>query len=1023
MAKKIFTRNVIELLQMVQDECMVLGHSEILPQHFLLCVLKAENGTIHRIIEKLKIDLSQLESDLTIDLQNVPSVEEYPSDQEKIPNSSQFDQIIKYALKLSNEWQFESVHSECFLAAMVVVDSPVKKILEKYKISVKKIHMIIKNILSGRDPKESSEDYVAAGSQQRFKAKGPVLEAFGRDLNALAREEGKIPEIVGREDEINRVINILCRKSKNNPIILGESGVGKTAIVEGLAKKIVRKDVPKELRNKRIILLDLGALVAGTKYRGQFEERLKSVINEVEEDENIILVIDEAHTLVSAGAAEGTLDAANMIKEPLERGRIKCIAITTFSEYKKHFEPDTALARRFNAINIKPPTVPQTISILKEISKDYSSHHGVTFEEGIFEYIVNLAERYMTDKNFPDKAIDILDEVSSKKKLEVIPKSKKIKSIEERILQCENKLLEHKKSSDFKSCVDEKKILDKLQEQLMEEEKVYFSSVDSSFRVIKHFDVAETITSMTGIPVSSMDKTEDPKDILQIHELMRHYIKGQPEVVDLVCDSVVKGRIGLKDPKKPISVLLFAGKTGVGKTEVARKLAKTLFGSEENLIREDMSNFSEASSVTKLIGCFVEGTNVFVKNKGDIPIESIVVGDEVLTHKNRFRKVSRVNRYVGFDGDVRCIKHGDNETITRCTYDHEYFAMKTDDFEPKWIKAKDLTKNDTLLMVNKSKSIIKDLSILPIVILLVKWAPVIVDISKYIYNIWNAYFKSKIKRSDYEYVSVRESWNDHYRGNVYDLTVEEDESYNADKMAVHNSSPGYVGHEEGGSLTNKVKQNPYSVILLDEIEKADRSIWNLLLPVLEEGRLSDSKTGKPVDFKNTVIIMTTNIGSQIGEIGQIGVHHDYKNNNDIDYSALRKKTIKRLKEKMQPEFLNRIDEIVVFNSLSETVVKEILDLTIEIRNESFYDMHGFTIKLTEPLKKIIVNKGFSKQYGARELKRAFEKVVIDPLVKYFLKNKSSINKDYKILCDVDSNNEICFSVCPPSTKSVKGVVK
>lgn len=1023
MSKKIFTRNVIELLQMVQNECLIMSHSEILPQHFLLCVLKTNQGTINKVFSKLKVDILQLESDLVINLKNIPVVEEYPKNQDRIPNSKEFNETLKHAMRLSNEWRLESVHSECFLAAMTIVDSPVKKILRDHGITLEKISITMKNFLSGKtiNEKESDGDFVVAGDKPKFKgSKGSALEAFGRDLNALVREKGKIPEIIGRETEIKRIINILSRKNKNNPIILGDSGVGKTAIVEGLARKIVKKDVPSDLKNKKIILLDLGALVAGTKYRGQFEERLKDVIAEVENDPNIILVIDEAHILVGAGSAEGSLDAANMIKEPLERGRIRCIAITTHSEYSKHIEPDTALSRRFNPVVVKQPSVQETINILNKLSHDYSNYHGVSFENGVIEYIVNLADRYITNKNFPDKAIDILDEVASKKKLENTPPSKKILNIEEKISESEKRLIAYKEQDNISKLIEEKQKIDVLESQRRKEEIKHFEKTDKEFRVIKHVDVAEIITGMTGIPVSSMDQYEDTKEIYKIYDEMNYYIKGQSKAIESVCDAVIKGKIGLKDPNKPIATFLFAGKTGVGKTEVARKLAKTIFGSESSLIREDMSNFSEQYSVSKLVGCFTSDSKVCVKYKGNVPIQEVNIGDEVLTHKNRFKKVTKCHKYEGFNSNIIFIKPTSGEVV-KCTPEHEFFAMKSDDFEPRWIQAKNLEYRDTLLSPVKFNSQIKTSSIWTISLFLLKWTPFIINLGKSLYNIWKLESKNKIKKNDYVYCSVQECWQEHYEGDVYDLTVDEDTSYVVEGVAVHNSAPGYVGSDEGGSLTNKVKQNPYSVVLLDEIEKADKSIWNLLLPVLEEGRLMESKSGKVVDFKNTIIIMTTNIGSQIGDIGQIGAKHisTEEEGNNISYESLKKKTLKTLKEKMQPEFLNRIDEIIVFEPLSESTVKDILNLIIETRNKNFYDTHGFAITVSDPLKKIIIEKGFSKKFGARELKRSFEKIVVDPLVKFYLNNKSNVSEGSQIICKINDNKEVLFSLMDQKHNSVK----
>lgn len=1011
MQNKLYTANIMSLLKITQDKCMSFSHSEILPQHFLLASIESNVGNISTVIEKLKIDIPQLENDLILSLEKIPTVKSYNLSQEKIPDSVFFSKIRKQAIKISNDWSLSVIQSECFLAAMVIVESPVKEILKNYDVNLQKIKMCVRDIISRKVSSESDPEQVAAGSSAKFKGvKGPILKYFTTDLNAFVKTD-KSGEIIGRDKEINRIISILSRMNKSNPMLLGESGVGKTAIIEGLAKRIVQKKVPKQLEDKRIVLLDLGALVAGTKYRGQFEERLKSLIKEVEEDPNIVLVIDEAHTLISAGSAEGSLDAANMIKDPLARGTLRCIGITTFTDYDKYIKSDTAFSRRFNIVRVDEPSPKETIEILNGVSKRYSQYHGVEYCNYAFDYIVKLTERYMLSRNFPDKSIDVLDEVSSKKKLETVPSNPEINKLREKIEKTDLKMLEAKKSSDFETIIEQKKIKDNLQEELNKEESKHLLSISKQEKTVSLEDISKVVSDMTSIPISSIDKIDDPVEYRSITEKVLHYVKGQDYAVKSVCNSIIKGKLGLSDPNKPLSVILCAGKTGVGKTELARKLAKVLFGTEKSLVREDMSNFSESYSVSKLVGCFTTEMRVLVKDKGEVPISQVEIGDEVLTHQNRFRKVLEKHKYDGLNDSIRCIKFNENR-IVKCTKDHEFFAMKSDDFEPKWIKASNLCHHDTLLVPKKGIQMISTKSVFSLILLFVKYFPIIIKVVELIYNIFQKFFKKEYKRSNYSYYTIQDIYYENYIGSVYDLTVEEDKSYTIESVSVHNSAPGYIGHGDGGSLTNKIRNNPYSVVLLDEIEKADKSVWNLLLPVLEEGRLSDSKDGKPVSFRNTVLIMTTNLGSQIGDMGQIGVQTEDNNvgNENFDYDVLKNKTIKKLQSTMNPEFINRIDEIVVFRPLSQEVVKDILDLTIEIRNEYFSDFQGFTIELSNELKSHIIENGFSKKYGARSLKRTFEKTVIDELTEFYMDNKAKIKTGSCIFCKLGKNKEIVFEI-------------
>lgn len=1008
MDKKVFSNNVDEIMKNAHKKGMTFGNPVVLPQHFLLALIETEAGNAWTILNEMGIDISDLENDLIVSLKNIEKAN-LSKNISKLPYSKELQLIAKEAKAFSNKKKFENVTSECFLWALTKVDTVVKKILSNYGINEEKTLSAIESSIAQAavsKNKNSGKEAVAAGNAKFRNSKGPLLEVFGQDLNKMAKE-GKIGTIVGRDKEMNRIITILSRMKKNNPMLLGESGVGKTAILEGLAKNIVRKKVPQELKNKRIILLDLGSLVAGTKYRGQFEERLKGIVSELQSDPNIIVAIDEIHTLVSAGSAEGALDAANMLKEPLSNGTIKCIGLTTFDEYRKYIESDTALSRRFNIVKVEEPSVEESIKILKGVSDNFSNFHGVHFEEDVFDYIVKMADRYMADRCFPDKAVDILDEASARKKLKFIPPSPEMEKIEAQIEICAKNIVAYKEKSQYDKCISEKKTINKLSDQLNIEEKKLMSSIGDELKTITISDVADVISSMTSIPIANSNSNNKEYDIDGLYNNMHHYIKGQDQAVDLVCNAVVKGQLDLKDPKKPAAVLMFAGPTGMGKTEVARKLAKVVYGDEKNIIRYDMSNFSEKYSTSKLVGCFVKGSLVREQNKGLVPIEEIQVGDYVLTHRNQWKKVTHTHKYDNNSKTPKTIWFSGGQ-IT-CTDDHEFFAIHGNDFEPKWIKAKDLVHGDQLLAPKQG---IETKSASAVVLFLLKYLPVAINIGTSIYSTYKKIKGMEYSRSDYEFKMVTHNWAsgyDKYDGDWYDLTVEDDESYTVRGVAVHNSSPGYIGYDEGGSLPTKVRKNPYSVILFDEIEKADPSVWDLLLPILEEGRLEDTKTKKLIDFKNTIIIMTTNVGSKIGDVGKIGIDNE-ENVTESDYKLLQNKTRTKLKERMQPEFLNRIDEIVVFKKLNEDDVIGILDLIVDERNSSYEEVHGITLSLSNTLKKKIVKEGYSKKYGARELKRKFETIVIDPMVSFFVEHRKDLVKGTSIDCGLNREGEVTYKI-------------
>ncbi|MEL6941964.1 MAG: ATP-dependent Clp protease ATP-binding subunit, partial [Bacteroidota bacterium] len=653
-----------------------------------------------------------------------------------------------------------------------------------------------------QNPQDSDDDFEderGGNYQQRrgnTKSRTPVLDNFGRDITKLALE-GKLDPIIGRETEIERVSQILSRRKKNNPILIGEPGVGKTAIVEGLALRIHQKKVSRTLFNKRLVMLDLAALVAGTKYRGQFEERMKAIMNELEKSRDVILFIDEIHTIVGAGGATGSLDASNIFKPALARGELQCIGASTLDEYRQHIEKDGALDRRFQKVLVEPPSAEEAMNILENIKPKYEEFHNVNYEEGSIEACVKLSDRYITDRHLPDKAIDVLDEVGARVHLKNINVPKHIEELEEKIEEIKERKNQAVKSQQYEKAADLRDNESKLVRQL-EFAKVEWEEEAKTKRYpVSEEDIAEVVAMMTGIPVKRVAQSESVK-LVGMSEDMKQSIVGQDVAIDKITRAIQRNRVGLKDPSKPIGSFIFLGPTGVGKTQLAKSLAQYLFDSEDSLIRIDMSEYMEKFSISRLIG-----------------------------------------------------------------------------------------------------------------------AP-----------------------------------------------------------------PGYVGYEEGGQLTEKVRRKPYSVILLDEIEKAHPDVYNILLQVLDDGQLTDG-LGRKVDFKNTLIIMTSNIGvRQLKDFGQgVGFATKARQTSAEDYT---KGVIQNaLKRTFSPEFLNRIDDVVIFNSLGKEEIFKIIDITLKDLYKRLDGM-GFELKLTDKAKDFVAEKGFDPQFGARPLNRAIQKYIEDPLAEFIL---------------------------------------
>jgi len=816
-----FSPRVKDVISYSREEALRLRHEYIGTEHLLLGLIREGDGVAIKILKNIGVDMAAVRQAIEEAVMG-PSVSR--TSISNMPLTKQAEKVLKITYLEAKIFKSDIIGTEHLLLAILRdEDNIASQILSQFNVSYNVFKTEVEqNATSITDeasnsPSGGDEDYNEEESQfttpkkvSDIKSKTPVLDNFGRDLTKAA-EEGKLDPIVGREKEIERVSQILSRRKKNNPILIGEPGVGKSAIAEGLALRIIQRKVSRVLFNKRVVTLDLASLVAGTKYRGQFEERMKAVMNELEKSPDVILFIDEIHTIVGAGGASGSLDASNMFKPALARGEIQCIGATTLDEYRQYIEKDGALDRRFQKVTVEPTTYDDTIEILNRIKDKYEEHHNVTYTPEAIEACVSLTTRYITDRFLPDKAIDALDESGSRVHLNNIHVPQSIIDIEEKIEDVKvekNKVVRSQKYEEAAKLRDTEK---KLIEELEKEKTAWEAETKTKRYTVTEDNVAEVVSMMTGIPVQRVNQTDSQK-LLNMGESMKGRIIGQDEAVQKLVKAIQRTRAGLKDPKKPIGSFIFLGPTGVGKTELAKELARFMFDSEDALIQIDMSEYMEKFAVSRLVG-----------------------------------------------------------------------------------------------------------------------AP-----------------------------------------------------------------PGYVGYEEGGQLTEKVRRKPYAVVLLDEIEKAHPDVFNLLLQVLDEGQLTDS-LGRKVDFRNTIIIMTSNIGArQLKEFGQgVGFSTAAK---EIQADTHSRGVIETaLKRAFAPEFLNRIDDVIVFNSLNKDHIFKIIDIELKslfARIEAL----GHPINLTEKAKNHIAEKGYDSNFGARPLKRAIQKYLEDPIaeeiLKGDLKNGDTILVDY-----------------------------
>ncbi|MEN9303135.1 MAG: hypothetical protein RL264_1564 [Bacteroidota bacterium] len=823
-----FSPRVKDVIEMSREEAQRLSNEFVSPEHLLLGILRLKKGIAFQILEEFQMDISQLESEL-VKLLKRSSSHYFVNHQ--IPLTKQTENIIKQSYLEAKSFKSRIIETEHLFLTILRNDTvPATKLLNKYGIMYENAKDEYLAILEERQlpkaefPGGNEEDEGFSSAQRKPadpKSKTPVLDNFGRDLTKMA-EIGKLDPIVGREKEIERVSQILSRRKKNNPILIGEPGVGKSAIAEGLALRIVQRKVSRVLFNKRIISLDLASLVAGTKYRGQFEERMKAVMQEIEKNPDIILFIDEIHTIIGAGGASGSLDASNMFKPALARGELQAIGATTLDEYRQYIEKDGALERRFQKVLIEPTSIDETIQILNNIKERYEDHHSVIYSPEAIAACVKLTERYITDRHLPDKAIDALDEVGSRVHITNINVPKEILDIEAQVEAMKEQKAEVIRTQEYERAAELRDTEKRLQDQLEEAKKRWEEESKNNKVLITEENVAEVVSMMCGIPVTKVSETETGK-LVKMAETIRGKVIGQDEAVEKVVKAIQRNRAGLKDPNKPIGSFFFLGPTGVGKTQLAKVLAKNLFDSEEALIRIDMSEYMEKFSISRLVG-----------------------------------------------------------------------------------------------------------------------AP-----------------------------------------------------------------PGYVGYEEGGQLTEKVRRKPYSIVLLDEIEKAHPDVFNLLLQVLDDGHMTDG-LGRKIDFKNTILIMTSNIGArQLADFGA-GVGFGTKSQQEARDENAKGVIQNALRKAFSPEFLNRIDDMIMFKSLGKLEIIQIIDLELQklyIRINGL----GYGVELTEKAKDFIVEKGYDEKFGARPLKRAIQKYIEDPLaeeiIKASLSEGDTISLDYE-----EGKDELILSV-------------
>ncbi len=797
-----FTDRARKVMQLANQEAQRFNHEYIGTEHILLGLIKEGSGVAANVLKNLDIDLRKIRLEVEKLVQSGPDMVTMG----KLPQTPRAKKVIEYAMEEARNLNHNYVGTEHILLGLLREQEGVAaQVLMNLGLKLEEVREEVLNLLGhGMESGEGSERAGSMGggaaggeSQRSSKSKTPALDSFGRDLTELARQ-GKLDPVIGREKEIERTMQILSRRTKNNPVLLGEAGVGKTAIVEGFAQRVVEGNVPELLMERRIVVLDLAMMVAGTKYRGQFEERIKAVMNEVRRAKNTILFIDELHTLVGAGGAEGAIDASNVLKPALARGEIQCIGATTLDEYRKYIEKDSALDRRFQVVMVEPSSKDETIEILKGLRDRYEQHHHVQITDDAVEAAVELATRYITGRCLPDKAIDVIDESGARVHLKSMTRPPDLKEIDEEVERLNKEKEEAVANQDFEKAAALRDQADKLKQKKQTITREWREKSREASGVVDEEVIAEVVSKMTGIPLTRMT-TEDSLRLMKMEEDLHRRVVSQDEAIKSISKAVRRSRSGLKDPKRPTGCFVFAGPTGVGKTLLAKALAEFMFGDEDALIQIDMSEYMEKHNVSRLIG-----------------------------------------------------------------------------------------------------------------------AP-----------------------------------------------------------------PGYVGYEEGGQLTEKIRRRPYSVVLLDEIEKAHPDVFNMLLQVMEEGRLTDS-FGRNIDFRNTILIMTTNAGAEA--IKNEAAFGFQKPDEDASYDSMKQRVQEQIEKVFRPEFLNRVDDIIVFRHLTANDLGDVIEMELKKVRERLKE-HGLKLFMTDDAKQFIIKKGSNLDFGARPLRRSLENFVEDPLSEELLKGE------------------------------------
>ena len=791
-----FTERARKVIILAREEAIRLGHNFVGTEHLLLGLVREGDGLAVAILKKLNVNLATLKGEV----EKIVSVGSEVTPAGEIPFTPQAKKVLEYAISEARSMGHNYIGTEHLLLGLVREGEGIASlVLRDFGVTVPAAKAQAQELLGEQATKGSGT------------ARTPALDEFGLDLTNMARQ-GKLDPVIGRHAEIERVIQILSRRTKNNPVLIGEAGVGKTAIVEGLAQQIVASDVPETLLRKRVVQLDLPGMVAGTKYRGQFEERLKAVIKEIQQARNVILFIDELHTLVGAGAAEGAIDASNMLKPALARGEIQVIGATTMDEYRKHVEKDRALERRFQTIFVGQPSVDETIQILREIKDRYEAHHSAIITEEAVSAAARLSQRYIADRFLPDKAIDVMDEAGSRARLKSLMLPDDLRGMENEVERLRQQKEDAIRTQAFEVAARLRDAERKLRSELEERRNKWKEFRSKEKIVVTNEDIAYIVSKWTGIPLYQIEEAESQK-LLRMEEELTNRVVGQQEAIRAVTRAIRRSRSGLKNPRRPVGSFIFLGPTGVGKTELAKALAEFLFGSEDVIVRIDMSEYMERFSISRLIG-----------------------------------------------------------------------------------------------------------------------AP-----------------------------------------------------------------PGYIGYDDSGQLTEKVRRRPFSVVLLDEIEKAHPEVFNLLLQILEDGHLTDSY-GRQVDFKNTIVIMTSNIGAR-----QIGVHAPMgftRGGEEVTYEKMKETVLGEMKKTFNPEFMNRIDEVIVFHALLKEHMGRIVDLMLQ-RLQSQLVEKQITLEVSEDAKEFLINKGHDPQFGARPLRRAIQRHVEDLLAEEMLKGAISERSVVRVKAGID----------------------